>query len=61
MNELLIAIYILFYIDNSKKYEESRKNRDAMVVIPSGVEIFSKQNTRDSTNDMKLQLVYSKV
>ena len=53
--KLLIAIYVLFYISNSKKYYESWENRDAMVVIPSGLEIFSRQNIRDSNNDMKLK------
>ena len=33
-----------------------------MVVIPNGLEIFNRHNTRDSENDMKLQYkVYSKV
>ena len=46
--KLCIAIYILFYNHNSKKYQESRENRGAMVIIPIGLEIFRSQNTKDS-------------
>ena len=45
---------MFFYNNNSKKYQESRKNRGAMVIIPSELEIFHSQNTYDSKNDMKL-------
>ena len=38
--ETCIAIYVLFYNDNSKKYLEFMENRGAMVIIPSGLEIF---------------------
>ena len=31
------------------------ENRSAMVLIPSGLEIFRSQNTKDSKNDMKHQ------
>ena len=53
--KLVIAIYVLFYNDDSKKYQESRENRGAMVIIPSELEIFRSQNTKDSKNYIKLQ------
>ena len=52
--KLFIVIYVLFY-NNSKKYQKSRENQGAMVIIPSGLEIFRSQNTKDSKNYMKLQ------
>ena len=33
--KLFIAKYVLFYNNNSKKYQESRENQSAMVIIPS--------------------------
>ena len=54
MEKLCIAIYVLFYNGNSKKYLGFRENRGAMVIIPSVLEIFRSQNTKDSKNDMKL-------
>ena len=41
--------------DNPKKYYESKENRGAMVIIPSGLDIFRSQNTKDSKNYMKRQ------
>ena len=35
--------------------EKSRENRGAMVIIPSRLEIFRSQNTKNSKNDMKIQ------
>ena len=52
--KLFIPKYVLFYNDSSKKYKESRENRGVTVNIPSGLEIFRSQNTKDSENDMKL-------
>ena len=52
--KLFMAKYVLFYNNNFKKYQESRENRGTMVIIPSGLEIFRSQNTKDSKNDMKL-------
>ena len=49
-----MAIYVLFYNVNPKKYYESRENQDAMVIIPSGLKIVRSQNTKNSKNDMKL-------
>ena len=49
-----MAIYVLFYNNNSKKYYKFRKNRGAMLIIPSGLDIFRSQNTKDSKNGMKL-------
>ena len=46
-------IYFIFY-DKSTKYWKSRENRGMMVMIPSGLEIFRSQNSKDSKNDMKL-------
>ena len=43
--KLYIAIYVLFYNDNSRKYWESKENRGAMVIS---------QNTKDSKNYIKL-------
>ena len=34
-------IYVISYNDNSKKYKESRENRDAMVITTSGMNIVS--------------------
>ena len=42
---------VLFYIDKSKKYQESRENWGAMVIIPSEMGIFLTQNTKDSKNN----------
>ena len=42
--------FIMIILKNIKKF---RENRDAMVIIPSGLEIFRSQNTKDSKNDMK--------
>ena len=43
--------YVFFFNnDNLKKYLDSRENRDAIVIIPSGLEIFRSQNTKDSKN-----------
>ena len=53
--KLFIAKYVLFYNDNSEKYQESRENRGAMVIITNGREIFRSQNTKHSKNDMKFQ------
>ena len=39
-NSLQFLIYVLFYNNNSKKYYESKENRGAMVIIPSGLKIF---------------------
>ena len=50
-----MAIYVLFYNNNSKKYQEFKENRGAMVIIRGGLEIFRSQNTKDSKNDMTLQ------
>ena len=47
-------MYVLFYNDNFKKYQESGESRGAMIIIPSRLEIFCSQNTKDSKNDMKL-------
>ena len=55
MEKLFIAIYVLFYNDDSKKYQESKENRGAMVIIPSKLEIFRSQNTKNSKNNMKRQ------
>ena len=52
--KLFIAIYVLFYNDNFKKYKEFRENRGAMVINPSKLDIFRRQNTKDSKNYMKL-------
>ena len=46
--KLLIAIYVLVYNNNYKKYEESKENRGATVIIPSGLNVFRSQNTKDS-------------
>ena len=54
MKKLCIAIYFLFYNNDSKKYYEYRENGGVMVIIPSGLEISRSQNTKDSKNDMKL-------
>ena len=44
MEKLSIAIYVLFYNNNSKKYQESRENQGAVVIIPSGLKTFRSQN-----------------
>ena len=54
MEKLSIAICVSFYNNNSKKYQESKENIDTMVIISSGLEIFRRQNTKDSKNDMEL-------
>ena len=46
--KIFIAIYVLFYNANYKKYLKSRENRSTMDIIPSGLEIFRSQNTKDS-------------
>ena len=54
MEKLFRAINLLFYNDNYKKDQESRENRCAMVIIPSGLNIFYTQNIKHSKNDMIL-------
>ena len=49
-NYTFYTIYVLFYDNNSEKYSDSRENRGAMVIIPSGVKIFRSQNTKYSKN-----------
>ena len=58
----IIGVYFLFYDDNSKK-QESRENRGAMIIIPSELDIFRNQNTKDSKNYNKwnFSLDYSNV
>ena len=53
--KLFIAIYILFYNGNSEKCQESRENRGPILIIPSKLDIFRSQNTKDAKNDIKLQ------
>ena len=50
-----IALNVFSYNYNFKKYQESRENRGAIVIIPSRLEIFHSQNTKDSKNHIKLQ------
>ena len=46
---------MFFNNDNSKKYYKYKENSGAMVIIPSRLDIFRGQNTKDSKNDMKIQ------
>ena len=50
-----IAINVLFYNYNSKKYYESRENRGAIIIIPIELEIFCSQNIEDSKNYVALR------
>ena len=49
-----IATHVLFYNNKSKKYQKSRGNRGAMVIIPSGMKVFRSQNIEDSKNYMNI-------
>ena len=55
-----MSIYVLFYNDDSKKYQEFRENRGVMVIITSELETFRSQNTKDQKNYMKLVQVIVK-
>ena len=39
----------------NQRKRKKRENRGAMAIFPSRLEIFRRQNTKDSKNDMKLQ------
>ena len=49
---LKIIMHNIIY-NNSKKYQEFRENRDAMVIIPIEMEMFHNKNTKNSKNDIK--------
>ena len=50
----MMKVNTTFTFNHSKKYWESRENRDAMLIIVSGLEIFLSQNTKGSKNYLKL-------